>query len=206
VSAPRFIRSIAGLSALFVGFVATAAKSDFSGSRNIGYDSSSVLCRPPVFLRSPNPRSPGAPTTSFHTCERLRSRRVGRTPPMMRPSMLPSVIMTTSAFGLLKLLPLYGWPASLLPLCGRCRHHGRHSDGVPEQHRPCARCCCVLVIGGKCSVAAVLRPREAGGLMLRHEATACDGSVRDTRRHSVRDDLPRALVDPAVLEAGHPMR
>ena len=95
--------SAADCSALFAGFTATTTESDFSGSCIIGYGSSPFRCGPAVSIRGPNPRPPGSRTRSFHTCQGLRPRRVGRTLAMTRPSMLPSVKMTTSAPGIVKL-------------------------------------------------------------------------------------------------------
>jgi hypothetical protein len=47
-------------------------------------------CGPTVFPRWPNPRPPGSRTRSFHTCQGLRPRRVGRVLAMAPPLMLPS--------------------------------------------------------------------------------------------------------------------
>ena len=47
-------------------------------------------------LRS-NPRPPGSRAKSFHTCQGLRPRRAGRALAITRPSMSPSVFLTTSA-------------------------------------------------------------------------------------------------------------
>ena len=111
-SAPalRSTGSAAGRPALFAGFLATMAESDFSGSCIIGFDSSSSRCGPTVFLHWPNPRSPDSRTKSVHTCQGLRPRRVGRALALTRPSMLPSVIMTTWAPETILLSRLHGWP------------------------------------------------------------------------------------------------
>src|SRR4051812_3489882 len=90
------------------------AESDFSGSCIIGLDSSSSRCGPAVFLRWPNPRSPDSRTKSVHTCQGLRPRRVGRALAMTHPSMLPSVISTTSAPGLIQAFAAQ-WLAYALP-------------------------------------------------------------------------------------------
>src|SRR5208337_5338063 len=58
----------------------------------------------------PNPRPPGSRTKSFHTCQGLRPRRAGRPLALTRPSMSPSVILTTSAPDTFKLSRLNGWP------------------------------------------------------------------------------------------------
>jgi hypothetical protein len=97
-------------SALFVGFVATTTESDFSGSCIIGFDSSSSRCGPGAFALRPNPRPPGSRAKSFHTCQGLRPRRAGRALAITRPSMSPSVFMTTSAPETILLSRLNGWP------------------------------------------------------------------------------------------------
>ena len=50
-----------------------------------------------AFALRPNPRPPGSRAKSFHTCQGLRPRRAGRPLALTRPSMSPSVILTTSA-------------------------------------------------------------------------------------------------------------
>src|SRR5208283_3024822 len=47
---------------------------------------------------------------AFHTCQGLRPRRAGRPLALTRPSMSPSVILTTSAPDTFKLSRLDGWP------------------------------------------------------------------------------------------------
>ena len=69
----------------------------------IGFDSSSSRCGPAVYLRWPNPRSLGSRTKSFHTCQGLGPRRVGQVLAMTPPSILPSVLSTTSAPRIFKL-------------------------------------------------------------------------------------------------------
>ncbi len=104
------------------------AGSDFSGSCIIGFDSSSSRCGPAVFLRWPNPRSPDSRTKSVHTCQGLRPRRVGRALALAHPSMLPSVILTTSAPETILLSRLHGWPmhspADASPTPSRMPAHG----------------------------------------------------------------------------------
>ena len=80
----------------------TTTESDFSGSFITGYDSSSSRCGPAASIRRPNPRPPGSRAKSFHTCQGLRPRQVGRTLALTRPSMLPSVKTNTSAPGTFK--------------------------------------------------------------------------------------------------------
>ena len=74
VPALRSTNSATGCPALFAGFVATTAESDFSGSCIIGFDSSSSRCGPtgilplakPEISRFPHkerPHMPGSPTT-----------------------------------------------------------------------------------------------------------------------------------------------
>ena len=50
-----------------------------------------------AFALRPNPRPPGSRAKSFHTCQGLRPRRAGRPLAIPRPSMSPSVFLTTSA-------------------------------------------------------------------------------------------------------------
>ena len=110
VPALRSTGSATSCPALFAGFVATIAESDFSGSCIIGFDSSSSRCGPTLIPRWPNPRSPDSRTKSVHTCQGLRPRRVGRALAMTPPSMLPSVLLTTSAPETFLLSRLNGWP------------------------------------------------------------------------------------------------
>ncbi|MDT7812181.1 MAG: hypothetical protein QOJ42_2097, partial [Acidobacteriaceae bacterium] len=128
VPALRSTNSATGCPALFAGFVATMAESDFSGPCIIGFDSSSSRCGPTVFLRWPNPRSPDSRTKSVHTCQGLRPRRVGRALALTHPSISPSVIMTTSASGTFKLSRLNGWPmrspTDASPIPSRVPTHG----------------------------------------------------------------------------------
>jgi hypothetical protein len=114
VPALRSTGSATGCPALFAGFVATMARSDFSGSCIIGFDSSSSRCGPAVLRRWPNPRSPDSRTKSVHTCQGLRPRRVGRALALTHPSMLPSVILNTSAPRLLRVFAA-PWLACALP-------------------------------------------------------------------------------------------
>ena len=63
-----------------------------------------------AFALRPNPRPPGSRSKSFHTCQSLRPRRAGRPLALTRPSMSPSVILTTSAPETILLSRLNGWP------------------------------------------------------------------------------------------------
>ncbi len=63
-----------------------------------------------AFALRPNPRPPGSRAKSFHTCQGLRPRRAGRALAITRPSMSPSVFMTTSAPETILLSRLNGWP------------------------------------------------------------------------------------------------
>ena len=63
-----------------------------------------------AFALRPNPRPPGSRAKSFHTCQGLRPRRAGRALAITRPSMSPSVILTTSAPETILLSRLNGWP------------------------------------------------------------------------------------------------
>jgi hypothetical protein len=75
-----------------------------------------------IFFRWPNPRSPDSHTKSVRTCQGLRPRRVGRTLAMTRPSISPSVILTTSAPD-----PVYreGVPPNIREMTGPMLHRGR---------------------------------------------------------------------------------
>src|SRR5208282_2997843 len=107
-------------SALFVGFsrrtpkafirIATMAESDFSGSCIAGYGSSPFRRGHAVSNRKPNPRPPGSRPRSFRTCQVLRPRRTGQALANIALTMSPSVILTTSASGTIKLSRLNGWP------------------------------------------------------------------------------------------------
>src|SRR5277367_5388005 len=74
------------------------------------YDSSSSRCGPAVSTRRPNPRPPGSRAKSFRTCQGLRPRRVGQMLAMTHLSVLPSVILNTSAPGTILFTRLNGWP------------------------------------------------------------------------------------------------
>ena len=97
-------------SALFVGFVATTTES----TSRVRASSASTSRLPDAdlgaFALRPNPRPPGSRAKSFHTCQGLRPRRAGRALAITRPSMSPSVFMTTSAPETILLSRLNGWP------------------------------------------------------------------------------------------------
>jgi hypothetical protein len=104
--------SAAGCPALFVGFTATMARSDFSRSYIIGYGSSPSR-RGPVqqaCWRWPTMRPPGSRAKSVRTCQCLRPRRAVWALALSRPSVLPSVTGTTSAPRMRVLSRLNGWP------------------------------------------------------------------------------------------------
>ena len=90
VPALRSTGSAAGCPALFVGFLATMAGSDFSRPCIIGFGSSPSRCGPATSSRRSDARSPGSRARSVRTCQGLRPRRVGRALAMTRPSVLPS--------------------------------------------------------------------------------------------------------------------
>jgi len=102
--------SAADCSALFVGFVATMAGSDFSRPCITGYGSSPSRCGPAAAHRRPDARSPGSRTGSIRTCQGLRPRRVVQALAMARPPVLPSAMRTASAPGIAVLSRLDGWP------------------------------------------------------------------------------------------------
>src|SRR5215510_11887819 len=72
-SAPalRSTGSAAVETALFVGFPATMAESDFSRPCIIGYGSSPSRCGPAAFAERPITRSPGSRARSVCTCQGL---------------------------------------------------------------------------------------------------------------------------------------
>jgi hypothetical protein len=114
VPALRSTGSATSCPALFAGFVAPMAKSDVSRSCITGFDSSSSRCGPAALRCWPNPRSPDSRTKSVHTCQGLRPRRVGRALALTHPSMLPSVLLNTSAPRLLRVFAA-PWLACALP-------------------------------------------------------------------------------------------
>ena len=92
--------SAAGCPALFVGFSATMAGSDFSRSCITGYGSSPPRCGPAqhVYARCwSTVRPPGSRTKSVRTCQVLRPRRAGRALALTCPSVLPSATRKASA-------------------------------------------------------------------------------------------------------------
>jgi hypothetical protein len=114
--------------ALFVGFSATMAASDFSRSCTIGYGSSPSRCGPAAAAERSTVRPPGSRARSFCACQVLRPRRVFRALALTRPSVSPSAKRTASAPEKRPLSRLNGWPAhtptdaSLLP--SRAAAHG----------------------------------------------------------------------------------
>ena len=82
--------SAADRSALFVGFSATMAESDFSRPCIIGYGSSPSRCGPAAACRRPDARSPGSRARSVRTCQGLRPRRAVGALAITRPPVLPS--------------------------------------------------------------------------------------------------------------------
>ena len=114
VPALRSTGSAAGRPALFAGFPATTTGSDFSGPCITAYHSSSLRCGPAVSNRRPGPRPPGSRARGFHTCQGLRPRRVGWALALTYPSMLPSVLLNTSAPRLLRVFAA-PWLACALP-------------------------------------------------------------------------------------------
>jgi hypothetical protein len=102
--------SATGRPALFVGFVATMAGSDFSRPCITGYGSSPSRCGPAAKYRRPDTRSPGSRTGSIRTCQGLRPRRVERVLALTRLFVSPSAMRTASAPGTTVLSRLNGWP------------------------------------------------------------------------------------------------
>src|SRR5262245_48996295 len=91
-SALRSTDSAAVRTALFVGFPATMAESDFSPPYIIGYGSSPSRCGPAAAERSVV-RSPGSRAKSVHACQCLRPRRaVWASRYRAHPYCLPSAV------------------------------------------------------------------------------------------------------------------
>ena len=139
VPALRSTDSAAGCPALFAGFTATMAGSDFSRPCISGYGSSPSRCGPAVSIRRSNSRPPGSRAKSFRTCQGLRPRQARRALALARPSMLPSVILNTSALGTILFSRLNGWPmrspADASPTPSRMLTHGRGRCGSLLLHR-----------------------------------------------------------------------
>src|SRR5262249_34938316 len=98
-------------SALFVGFPAPIAGSDFSRSCIIGYGSSPSRRGPAAIDRAVERELSRFPETrSVCTCQVLRPRRAVRALALSRPHVLPSALSTASAPGTRHLSRLNGWP------------------------------------------------------------------------------------------------
>src|SRR6266566_5247249 len=108
-SALRSTGSAAVETALFVGFPATMAESDFSRPCIIGYGSSPSRCGPAAIAERSIARSPSSRARSVCTCQVLRPRRVVRTLRWCVRNVLPSALETASAPGDW-LSRLNGWP------------------------------------------------------------------------------------------------
>jgi hypothetical protein len=84
------ICSAPGRPALFAGFFATMAESDFSRPYIIGFGSSPSRCGPVRYGNRPAERSPGSRARRLHACQDLRPRRtVGRWRERARTCCLP---------------------------------------------------------------------------------------------------------------------
>jgi hypothetical protein len=103
--------SAAGCPALFAGFIARMAESDFSGPFIIGYGFSPSRCGPARYRSWSDSRSPGSRTRSVRACQVLRPRRVARALALTHSDVLPSATQTASAPGNSFLSRLNGWPA-----------------------------------------------------------------------------------------------
>src|SRR5215471_1630894 len=121
--------SATGSPALFGGFTATMAESDFSKSC-IGDYGSSPSHRGPSAQYSLRPirRPPGSRTRSVRACQVLRPRRVGQVLALALLDILPSTTQTVSAPGISFLSRLNGWPArsptDASPTSSRMPAHG----------------------------------------------------------------------------------
>ena len=141
--------SAADRSALFVGFPATTAKSDFPTSvrHRLRLLAFPIRTRPAT-RRWSDVGSPGSRAKSVCTCQCLRPRRAVCALAVSRTSVLPSVSGTTSAPRKRELSRLDGWPvhspvnASPMPSqasahdWGRCGSLLLHRDGLAPS-TPC---------------------------------------------------------------------
>src|SRR6516225_610015 len=93
-SALRSTRSAAGCPALFAGFIATMAESDFSRPCITGYGSSPSRHGPAQYGDWPNESSPGCRAKSVRACQVLRPRRVARALAIAHSNVLPSATQT----------------------------------------------------------------------------------------------------------------
>ena len=120
--------SAAGCPALFAGFIATMAESDFSRPFIIGYGSSPSRCGPAQYRGWSDSRSPGSRTRSVHACQVLRPRRVVQALAIAHSDVLPSATQTASAPRNSFLSRLNGWPArtpaDASPTSSRMPAHG----------------------------------------------------------------------------------
>jgi hypothetical protein len=117
------------VSALFVGFPAPIAGSDFSRSCIFGYGSSPPRRGPAAMDRAVERELSRFPETrSVCTCQGLRPRRAIRTLALSRPYVLPSAHSTASAPGIMCLSRLNGWPVhsttDASPVPSRAPAHG----------------------------------------------------------------------------------
>src|SRR5262249_10383034 len=121
--------SATGSPALFGGFTATTAESDFSESCIGGYGSSPSH-RGPSAQQSlrPTRTPPGSRTRSVRACQVLRPRRVGQVLALAPLTITPSTTQTVSAPGISFLSRLNGWPArspaDASPTSSRMPAHG----------------------------------------------------------------------------------
>jgi hypothetical protein len=135
----RSTGSEAGCPALFVGFFATIAGSDFSCPCIIGYGSSPLRCGPVAATHWSDARSPSSRTRSLRTCRVLRPRRAKRILVMTRSPMLPSALSNASAPRTFLISRLDGGlvrtPADASPVPSRMLTHGSGRCGSLLLHR-----------------------------------------------------------------------
>ena len=166
-SALRSTRSAAGCPALFAGFIATMAESDFSRPCITGYGSSPSRHGPAQYGDWPNESSPGCRAKSVRACQVLRPRRVARALAIAHSNVLPSATQTASALGSSFLSRLNGWPARTPTdaslTSSRMPAHGLgpmwiatpSSQGtctpysLPVSRRTCVKTRCYFCLGGR---------------------------------------------------------
>ena len=187
--------SAAADAALFAGFIARMAESDFSSPFIIGYGSSPSRCGPARYSGWSDPRSPGSRARSVRTCQVLRPRRVGRALAWTRPSVLPSASGTASAPG------IRTYRGSMAGLCVPLSTLHATPRDVPRmtrgQHDSLRLCCQGLAPFTPCRSPGALHMSTASPRPWRPQ-----GSSAGSWRHPFEQRLPRLLEFLASLHVG----
>ena len=188
--------------ALFAGFFARMAESDFSGPFIIGYGSSPSRCGPARYCGWSDPRSPGSRAKSERACQVLRPRRVVRVLALTHSDMWPSTRQTASAPGNSFLSRLNGWPArsptDASPASSRMTAHGSGpmwfatpssqwtctTYSLPVSRRTCVRT--LRNASAQCRRQALTHPRRVACTVVDRDARVLQQTV-DAIRHRVYD-------------------